>query len=678
MASLHTLRTKYGVILSVVIVLALLAFILSLGPEMGFGNTDPKVGVINGDKITYTEYLAEYESVKSNNGGQEATEEQSAALAAATWQSLLAKHLLVPGFNEVGLEISEAERLAMISGDVPSKVFYNAFADPQTGDYNVAAISSFLSQVGTNPQYQAMWSYLNQNANLDRLTSKYMGLVKAGAYANSLEVKQGVANSNESRSGRLVSLPYASVEDSEVTITDAEIKAYYESHKENFAKVPHREISYVVFDIDATEADLTQIASKAQTMGEEFAATEDIRAFVRKNMGQITEGYVAASTLTEEESVMAEGKQYGPLLKSNEWIMSRALDTQMAPDTLGLSHIVLNSTDTAVADSLFTALKGGADFAEAARKHSVYSATAQLGGDMGVIPFSALAADMAKEFISAKKGDVVKINMGNAIQIFKVNRADKPSKHLLIGSVTLPIEPSSTTRRDVHNVASTFTIEAKGKSMTNFNDAASKAAVTPRYAIINQGDRTINGLENSREVTRWAYGAELGEVSEIFNLGDAYVVAILTTIDDSKYSAVTDENVKFVIMQTLMREKKFEALKAKLAGASIEEVAKNAGVEVIPFENLHMSDFGVASLTLEPSVVGNIASTKETGKISAPVQGYSSAVVFVVDNVAKSEAQTVEAEKVRQQAVAESVASQAAVMAIQKKAEVEDLRGKYF
>ena len=678
MASLHTLRTKYGVILSVVIVLALLAFILSLGPEMGFGNTDPKVGVINGDKITYTEYLAEYETVKSNNGGQEATEEQSAALAAATWQSLLAKHLLVPGFNEMGLEVSEAERLAMISGDVPSQVFYNAFADPQTGDYNVAAISSFLSQVGTNPQYQAMWSYLNQSANLDRLTSKYMGLVKAGAFANSLEVKQGVANSNESRSGRLVSLPYASVEDSEVTITDAEIKAYYESHKENFAKVPHREISYVVFDIEPTDADLKDIAAKAQTMGEEFAATEDIRAFVRKNMGQITEGYVAASTLSEEESVMAEGKQYGPLLKSNTWIMSRVLDSQMAPDTLGLSHIVLNSTDTALADSLFTAVKGGADFAEAARKHSAYTATAQAGGDMGVIPFSALTADMAKEFISAKKGDIVKINLGNAIQIFKVNRADKPSKHLLIGSITLNIEPSSTTRRNVHNVASTFTVEAKGKSMNNFNEAASKAAVTPRYAIINQGDRTINGLEDSREVARWAYGAELGEISEIFNLGDSYVVAILTTIDESKYSPVTDENVKFIVMQTLMRDKKFEALKSKLTGASIEEVAKNAGVEVIPFENLHMSDFGVASLTLEPSVVGNIASTTETGKISAPVQGYTSAVVFVVDNVAKSEAQTVEAEKVRQQAVAESVASQAAVMAIQKKAEVEDLRGKYF
>ena len=96
MLTLNTLRTRFGVVLSIVIVLALLAFIISLGPEMGFGNQDPVVGVINGDKVTYTEYLDEYETVKASNGGNEATDEQADALARATWQSLVSKHFLVP------------------------------------------------------------------------------------------------------------------------------------------------------------------------------------------------------------------------------------------------------------------------------------------------------------------------------------------------------------------------------------------------------------------------------------------------------------------------------------------------------------------------------------------------------------------------------------------------------
>ena len=70
MASLNTLRTKFGVVLSVVICLALLAFILSLKTEMGFSGNDPKVGVIDGETITYTEYLDIYEQVKNNMGGE--------------------------------------------------------------------------------------------------------------------------------------------------------------------------------------------------------------------------------------------------------------------------------------------------------------------------------------------------------------------------------------------------------------------------------------------------------------------------------------------------------------------------------------------------------------------------------------------------------------------------------
>ena len=127
-----------------------------------------------------------------------------------------------------------------------------------------------------------------------------------------------------------------------------------------------------------------------------------------------------------------------------------------------------------------------------------------------------------------------------------------------------------------------------------------------------------------------------------------------------------------------MRDKKHEIIKEKFAGASIEEVAKNAGAEVVSFEGVQYSDFGVADLTLEPRVVGAIATTKETGKLSAPIKGYTNAVVFVVDDIVKSEARTADAEKVRLQATNENIASQAAVMALQNMAEMEDLRGQYF
>lgn len=678
MASLNTLRTKYGVILSVVIILALLAFIISLGPEMGLGSNDPKVGVINGDKISYTEYLSEYETVKTFNGADESTEESSAALANATWQALIAKHLLLPDFEKMGLSISEAERMAIISGEIPSQVFYSAFANPETGEYNVANISAFLTQMGSDPQSQAMWSYMNSQASLERLIGKFAGLVKAGTFANALEVKQGMAAANESRNGRIVVLPYDTIADSLVKVSQAEIQKYYDDHKKLYKKLPQRELTYTVFEVEPTNEDMLAIEQKAKSLGEEMAAAEDVRAFVRKNMGVVGENYMAASQLAEDEAVMLDGKQYGPVLKGNEWVMSRVIDTKVAPDSLGLSHVVLTTAENDLADSLYNAIKGGADFADVAMKYSAYGASAQNGGDLGVMPFSGLSVELAEHLADVKKGDILKINVGNAIQIIKVNRVDAAKKHLLVGTVNVPVEASSATRRDVHNVASVFSVDGKG-SLDNFNAAASTAAVTPRVARLTQGDRLISGLENSREVARWAYGAKVGELSEIFNLGNAYVVAMLTNIDDNEYVPV--DQVSYDISLDLAAEKKFAMLKEKLAGSSIEEVAKNAGVEVKNFEGLKMSDPGISGISdtfiVEPGVVGAIA-LSEQGKLSKPVKGYSAAAVFVVDAVNKAETQTAEAERVRLQSTNEMVASQSAIAALDQVSEIEDLRGQYF
>ena len=678
MVSLQTLRTKYGVVLSVIIVLALLAFIISLGPEMGFlGSKDPKVGEINGEKVTYMEYLNEYESAKANMAGDESSEEGVAAISSAAWQSLVAKHFLTPGFEKVGLEVSEAERMAILAGEIPSQTIYQAFANPQTGEYDVAAVTSFLAQMSANPQYQSMWSYLNNAATLERLNTKYLGLLKAGVYVNKLEVAQGVTAANEARNGRYVAVNYNTVADSLATVSDAEIVAYYNAnkHKAEYKKLPHRVISYVVFDVEPTDADMAEVEAKALKMGEEFAAAEDIRAFVRKNMGTIGQSYVSAADLSSDEAVVLDGAQYGPVLKANQWVMSRAISTVMGPDSIGLSHIVLAPTAKAEADSLYNALVAGADFAAAAAKHSQYAQTAEVGGDLGVIPFNAFAAELADEFVGKKKGDIIKVENAGGIQIFKVTRMDKAQKYALVASVNVDVEASSATRRDVHNVASVFSVDGKG-SIDNFNTAATAAAVTPRVARVKQGDRTVSGLLDSREIARWAHGAEVGEISDIFTVGNSYVIAMLTEEDNTTVIPVAEK--QYEISRVLARDKKFAILKEQLAGASIEAIAEACGAEVVAFDNVKYTDYGVGTNAYEPALVGAIANTKSTGELSAPVKGSSVAAVFVVDGISTSEEQTADAEKVRKQAYLEGMFPQLSMMALQNMVEIEDLRGKYF
>ena len=677
MASLNTLRTKFGIVLSIVIAGALLAFILSLKTEMGFSGNDPRVGVIDGEKINYSEYYNQYEQVKAQSGAQESNEQQSAMLANAAWQALIGKYVLTPGFDKMGLRVTEPERMSMVSGQHPSQAFYNAFADPRTGEYNVAAVHQFLSEAEANAQAQQAWAQLNEQARMEREVAKFLGLIKGGVYVNSLEVANGVNSANNTYAGKWAGKKYSAVPDSLIQLKSSDIKAYYNSHKNMFKQTPSRALSYVVFEVSPTDDDMLALEKSVAEVGAQFAATEELKSFVRANRnGKIADNYVSAKQLSEEEAkALLDGATYGPVLKNNEWTMARALDTKIVPDSMGIRHIVLPYTQEALADSLLTVLKGGADFAQVAAQYSVYDATAANGGEVGVMPFSAFSGEFAAALANAKTGDIVKIASGDAIQLMQVYRADKPSKHVQVASITYPAEASAATRRDIHNQAGTFSVNAKG-SVEAFNDAASAAAVTPRIASLAQGERTIRGLEDSRDVARWAYGAEVGDVSEIFPVGKDYVIAMLTEIDDNEFAPL--EKVSAQIRAQVLRDKKYDYIVKELSGSTLDEQAKSLGTEVADFDNVTFGAFYVNGPGFEPRLIGAISSTTEKGVLSAPVKGLSGVYVFEVDDIQTSDKQTAEGEKVRAQAMAESMAQQFSVQAIQQMAKIQDLRGKYF
>ena len=676
MASLNTLRTKFGVVLSIVIAGALLAFILSLKTGMGFSGNDPKVGVIDGEKINYSEYYEQYEQVKAQSGAQENDEQQSAMLANATWQSLIAKHVLNPGFDRMGIRLTDAERMSILNGEHMSQTLYNAFADPRTGRYDVAALSEFLSQADNNPQARAAWAQLNEQMRLERQMQKYLGLIKGGVFVNSLEVAGGVDAANKTYSGKWIGKKYATVPDSLFQVSNSDLKSFYNSHKNLYKQTPSRSISYVVFEVAPTDDDMLALEKKVQEIGARFAETDALKTFVRADRnGRIADNYVAAAQLTEEEAkALMAGETYGPVLKNNEWTMARALDTKMVADSLGIRHIVLPYTQEKLADSLLTALRGGADFAQAASQYSVYDATAANGGEVGVLPFSAFTGEFAAELATAKQGDIVKIASGDAIQLMQVYRADKPSKHVQVASITYPVEASEATRRNVHNQAGSFSVNAKG-SATAFADAAATAAVTPRVATLSQGERTIRGLEDSREVARWAYGAEVGDVSEIFNVGKDYVIATLTEIDNEDYAPLS--KVASQVRAQVMRDKKYDYILKSLSGSTLEEQAASLGSEVGDFEGVTAASYYIDGPGFEPRMIGALA-TAAQGAVSAPVKGLSGLYVFRVDDVQTADKQTAEGEQVRAQAMAEGMAQQFAMQAIQQMAEIQDLRGKYF
>ena len=673
MVSLNTLRTKFGIVLSIVSAGALLAFIFSLKTEMGFSGNDPEVGSIDGEEVLYSEFLAAYDDVKSMMGELNTDELAQQALT-QTWQVLVSNRVFIPGFEALGLGITEAEHKDLVAGKRASNVMSNFFANPQTGEVNTEAVVNFLSQLEGNPQAQKMWAFISEQVDLDRAMMKYQALVQKGGYANALEVERGVKAANESYNGRYVMSRYSTVADSLVTVSDSEIKAYYKAHKAQYKQTPFRTISFVEFEVLPTDADKAAVEAEAKAAAEQFAAATDLKTFARENRhASIAQSFITAAQMTaEEKDALTKNKMYGPALVADEWKASRVVEVRNVPEKFTLSHIVLNYTDDKLADSLVTVAKT-ADFAALAAQHSV-AETAAEGGVIGEVTYSTLAPEFADALVGAKKGDVVKVVAGNAIQIFKVDAVSAIQRHYKLANLSYPLVASQDTQRDVHNAASLFAVTAKNEG---FDAAVTAQGQSSRTANIEKAERSVRGIDaHSLEVVFWTNKAKVGDVSELIKLdNNHYVVATLTGINDNDYRTVNE--VAASIKNTLVREKKYEIIASKLAGDTIEAVATAADSEVKTFEDVKLGAYYIPGIGVEPRVLGTIASL-ENGALSAPIKGASGVFVLVKDGVKTAEeAQTVEAEKVKQQATAEQQGNRS-IYAVQQLAEVEDNTVGYF
>ena len=476
----------------------------------------------------------------------------------------------------------------------------------------------------------------------EREINKYNGLVKGGVYVNRLEAEEGVDAQNKTFSGSWVGKRYHDMPDSLFSVSDSEIKAYYNSHKARYEQKPSRTLSYVVFEVAPSAEDMATLEKTVREVGDEFA-----RRTIRKHLPRITVSVKLQTIIgrlptfwTMRPKRWPTASSMVPSWKNDTWTMTRVVETLNAPDSVGVRHIVLTYDQRDLADSLMTALRQGADFAQAARTHSLY-AGCRKWRRCGRDAFSAFPDELSGLLSTAKQGDILRVEVGDVIQILQVYRLDKPSKHMRLATITYPVEASSATRRNVHSQASLFSVEGKG-SVDAFNEAANKGNLTPREAKLTQGDRLLQGLADSRELVRWAYDAKVGAISEIFPVGDDYVVAVVTEIDNEDYTPI--EKVANNIRQTLITDKKFEKIVSEMKGSTIEEVAQN------PVPKSFLSKMSVTDRSLSVTwvsslvLIGAITATEQTNTLSEPVKGNVGAYVFVVTDIQEAETpQSIEA-----------------------------------
>lgn len=189
---------------------------------------------------------------------------------------------------------------------------------------------------------------------------------------------------------------------------------------------------------------------------------------------------------------------------------------------------------------------------------------------------------------------------------------------------------SKTTVNGIYAKAKSFASQA-ADGYKDFRAAVDSQAVYAHSANLVEGASRIGSIDNAKEVTRWAFDAKKGKVSEIFDINkDYFVVAVLTGINKEGYKDIKE--VSPVIKDILYREKladhKAAEVAEKIAGLdNMAAVAEALGTTVSTKDGITFSS--LTSQGLDPAFIGAVTSA-EQGKISAPVKGSYGIYVFNV------------------------------------------------
>ena len=647
MASLNTLRTKYGIVLSVVIALVLVAFILGdqLSNQGRKANMpeDKAVLNINGQDIMASEYAKYQEMFRDTNLPADSKSDMA-------YESALFHNYTLEALEAVGLGVSEAD----------IKSYATIFADKMAEQYKMYGWPADA----ISGEIQRRWIAGLPTIDLSLAYQKFTAAYSAASYVNRLEVEQALREDNLSFDGRYMMVPYSAMP--EVTITEEEIDAYYEENKQANPAFGSRTLRYVSFVVEPTEADKAQIEESVMAVDKAVAEANSDADAIKKavySIGGKVENYKLLSSLDNKiaEAVKA-GKNYGPVLEGETWVANYVISDVTAPATYEFE--VVTVANFVEAKELVEALQAnGGDFTK-------------LDNAVDVATDSRAMTNMSKSdadnFIGTKVGDIFTYTYNHKPAVVKITKLGDKDRFVVTANVAKTIVASEITRNNVVKSAEQF-IKDAGDNVETFNEVATAAQYQILVTTANRNDykpmmgqsRGVRGIAGSRELAVWAYDAKVGEKKSMHGENVIYV-AMVSAIDENEFEA---KNPRMIEM-TLKRDKQYEAIASQLAmGAEIE------GAENGTFAGVKFSSNNVDN-KYESALVGAIAMSRETG-IETKVKGRTGAFVFVVDAInGNVDPASYETERTPEMTQRKSAMASVAVDALNDKAEVKDLRNE--
>lgn len=701
MATLQKIRDKGSVLVGITIGGALLAFVLGglLKSGSSFYRDDAmEIAEINGNSVKQPEFqkiVDEYTEIyKMRAGNASVNEKVSEQIREQAWQVLVRKYVMQDVYEDLDIQITSEELLDMIQGENIHPMVRQLFGNPQTGEVNRTAIVQFLQSLETtaNPQQRMYWNFVENQMINDREFTKYSSLINKGLFVTKQEAQIDLAERNNQFDIDYVVKSYTTVNDSLVTVSDADLKAYYEKHKNEYKHNANAKIKYVVFPVSPSKQDDELTAQWMTDRKDEFSTTENMTSFMRLNSDvSYANDYVKNETVASNlQSFVKEGKEgdvYGPYKEGNSWKLAKIVDFKQLPDSVKARHILVSVRNQAdfvkgqhLIDSLKTAIEARKiTFAQAAKKFSQDPGSAAKGGDLGWFRKGQMVPQFEAAAFSGKTElQVVQSQFG--LHLIEVLKRGKTTEHVNLAVLVRNIEPSTRTYRDVYDNASRFV--AEGTNEKAFDKQAEEMKLSPRVATLAQGQQAIAGITHSRQIIRSAFQAEDtnklildNKEAAIFECDDNFVVALLVNKQEDGISSF--ESVKPRVELAVRKEKKGEYLAKQMKGSDLTAIASANGITVKKATNLNFASYAIPGTGIEPAVIGAAAACK-LNATSAPVIGNNGVYVVKVSNKVKGTDTNVEAAQKR---ISNEINYRAAFQAfneLKEAADVQDYRIKFY
>ena len=677
MAAIGKIRS-WGPWLVGIIGLALFGFIatdFTRSCETSSNQARQQVGEVMGSKLSIQDYQSNIEEMKNvfKQLGQDVDEEQ---LREYVWNDYVRNAIIAEEAEKIGLGVTDNELKVVLAagthpmlqqGNLPLlPLFYNQ----QTGafDYNnVAQIYTYLEQQSPEQyeEFDRYWKTVEKMLRQQLLASKYMTLLEACMLSNDASAKIAFEGANSESTIELASLAYSSINDNDVKIEDADLKAKYDEQKEMFKwNTETRDIRYAVCNVLPSEADMKALEEgmkeAAQQLRADSMSIADILGSHRSTipyhedmpynvagLRQISPALVAALDSLGEKGV-TEPFNYNSYTGGkmvDNIAVARLNRRYQGVDSICYQYVSVpgQSFEDAQqrADSLIAVIKGGESIDSVAAKFGQTAAKAWLSANnyQGLDAISPDSKALYTALHQAVGNEPQQLTLSNQVLVLQVAERGKPVTLYDVAIVSNEVRFSNDTYETTFNQFSQFLSECKTADDMEKNAAKYGYTVQEQMNLRSNVSTIASNIPNTREAVKWAFAqANEGSISEIYqNSADGRFVAVaVTKVHPVGY--LDQKSVEDYLRAEVLKDKKAEMLIKQLAGAKTVADAQAKGAMVDTISHITFPATVNVKGQRERGLSGAVAATQVGQTSKHVVKGTNGVFLFnVVNREAKPE-----------------------------------------